>query len=238
VDHPDDIEIGTHRAAEAPATPRSSDPAGGFARVTGSDGVDEGHALILRLRARDPSALAELYQAYRGKAFGLALRVLGDPEAAEDAVHAAFLALWERADRIEPMRGRIDSLLMTIVHRRAVDLARRRGRVRQFEAPDPTDATGDQRVDQIPDEAAFAIFEQLLDDGALTERLHSALDSLPAEQREVMLMAYFDGLTHSAIAERLGLPPGTVKSRLRLGMERLRSALGADAASRRNGASR
>jgi RNA polymerase sigma-70 factor (ECF subfamily) len=214
------------------------DPTAASARVTTSDGVSEGYELVLRLRARDASALAELYHQHRGRAFGLALRVLGEREAAEDAVHAAFLALWERTDRIEPLRGRIDSLLMTIVHRRAVDLARKRGRAQRFEEPTTGDDAGRPLVEQIPDEEALAIFERLLEDGGLTERLSSALDSLPAEQREVITMAYFDGLTHSAIAERLGLPAGTVKSRLRLGMERLRAALGAEPGSRGNGARR
>lgn len=179
--------------------------------------------LARRLRERDASALAALYRAHRRRAFGLAYRVLGDGAAAEDAVHAAFLALWERADRIA-IEGSLGALVMTIVHRRAVDLARRRARHRLHEAGTPDDA--EAVVDAIPDEAAQAALARVVDDPeAVRRRVTSALETLPAEQRLVVELAYFEGLTHAAIAERLGLPGGTVKSRLRLGLGHLRDAL-------------
>ena len=208
------------------------DPSPPAGRVTGegeaaSPAIDD-RELARRLQQRDASALASLYRAYRRRAFGLAYRVLGDAPAAEDAVHAAFLALWERADRIDPDGGKLGALVLTVVHRRAVDLARSRARSQQHEAPRSADGD-DLGVDPstgIPDERAQQAFARVLDDEEATRRrLSAALARLPEAQRAVVELAYFEGLTHRAIAERLGLPDGTVKSRLRLGLGHLRDAL-------------
>ena len=208
------------------------DPSPPAGRVTGegeaaSPAIDD-RELARRLQQRDASALASLYRAYRRRAFGLAYRVLGDAPAAEDAVHAAFLALWERADRIDPDGGKLGALVLTVVHRRAVDLARSRARSHQREAPRSADGD-DLDVDPstgIPDERAQQAFARVLDDEEATRRrLSAALARLPEAQRAVVELAYFEGLTHRAIAERLGLPDGTVKSRLRLGLGHLRDAL-------------
>lgn len=238
MDHPAD-QAGRHEGQErgdptgpegqpGPAPVRPGDPIAPSARVTGEGSelvatTADDRALARRLQARDAAALALLYRAYRRRAFGLAYRVLGDGGAAEDAVHAAFLGIWEQADRIVPERGSLGSLVLTVVHRRAVDMARRRARRGQLEVVpdgevDPTDA--------IPDERAQAAFARVLHDEAATRRrLRAALDALPAEQRQVVELAYFEGLTHRVIADRLGIPDGTVKSRLRLGLGRLRQAL-------------
>ena len=208
------------------------DPSPPAGRVTGegeaaSPAIDD-RELARRLQQRDASALASLYRAYRRRAFGLAYRVLGDAPAAEDAVHAAFLALWERADRIDPDGGKLGALVLTVVHRRAVDLARSRARSQQREAPRSADGD-DLDVDPstgIPDERAQQAFARVLDDEEATRRrLSAALARLPEAQRAVVELAYFEGLTHRAIAERLSLPDGTVKSRLRLGLGHLRDAL-------------
>ncbi|MEZ4503487.1 MAG: sigma-70 family RNA polymerase sigma factor [Dehalococcoidia bacterium] len=198
------------------------DPTAAEARDTGDD-----VALGLRLRARQPAALAELYRLHRRRAFGLAYRVLGDGAAAEDAVQNAFLSLWERAPRLDPRGGRVESLLMTIVHRRAVDLARARARdQRQQLAAPPDDPEVSAHLQQVVDEAAAEEFAQVADDReALRARMHDALATLPWEQRQVVELAYFDGLTYAAVAEQLALPPGTVKSRLRLAMQKLRAAM-------------
>ncbi len=142
-------------------------------------------------------------------------------------MHAAFLALWERADRIAP-HGSLAALVMTIVHRRAVDLARGRARADRIEASrrasDRPEAADPREA--IPDDQAQQAFARILDDDEGTRRrLSAALDGLPPEQRVVVELAYFEGLTHRVIAERLGLPGGTVKSRLRLGLGHLRDAL-------------
>src|SRR5690606_29097216 len=115
--------------------------------------------------------------------------------------------------------------LMTIVHRRAVDLARRRARAVSLETPPPAEGAPDP-AEVIPDERAQHAFVRIVEDDTTTwARLRAALARLPEGQRAVLELAYFEGLTHRAIAERLGLPAGTVKSRLRLGLGHLRDAL-------------
>jgi RNA polymerase sigma-70 factor (ECF subfamily) len=176
--------------------------------------------LVSRLRQGDPTALRELYQAEERRAFALALRVVGDASMAQDAVQEAFAQLWERAERITLDGGRVESLLMTIVRRRAIDLVRRR----QYDGkplPDP------DLLEQV-DERASAMLEHVeenLTTAGLRTELQAALTALPAEQREIVKQAYYGGRTLREIAEREGLPLGTVKSRLRLAMTKLTESM-------------
>jgi RNA polymerase sigma-70 factor (ECF subfamily) len=172
--------------------------------------------IVARLKEGDPAALRELYQQEERRAFALAFRVVGDAAAAEDAVQEAFTQLWERAGQLTLDGGRIESLLMTIVRRRAVDLARRRGRSGQ-PLPDPDLL---QQVDEQASALLDRVEDRLTTDG-LREELRAALAGLPAEQHQIVNHAYFGGLTLREIAEREGLPLGTVKSRLRLAMAKL-----------------
>ena len=150
------------------------------------------------------------------RAFGLAYRVLGDGSAAEDAVQEAFLDLWRLAPAVDRSRGRVDSLLMTLVHRRSIDALRARER--------RTPITG-VMPDEVLDHNAVELFERVAD--ALThERVVECMESLPADQKITIELAYFGGLTHTEIAEQTGAPLGTVKSRLRLGLLRLRADFG------------
>jgi RNA polymerase sigma-70 factor (ECF subfamily) len=184
------------------------------------DPIEGPPELAVRLRAHDPAALRELFQQEGRRALALALRVLGDAAAAEDAVQEAFLQLWEHADRVEPAGGRIESLLMTIVHRRAIDQARRRQRG-ATSLPDP------ELLEQI-DEQATAMLDRVeegLSVAGLRSELRAVLDGLPREQRLVVDQSYLQQRTLRQIAEREGLPLGTVKSRLRLAMTKLTEAM-------------
>ena len=176
--------------------------------------------LAIRLRGGDAEALAELYHALGSRAFGLAFRVVGEAAAAEDVVQEAFVALWDQAARIDPARGRVDSLLMTIVHRRATDHVRRRSRRRARErATDPV---------EIADEHASELLEAVVA-APDYERVHECLRALSPAQQEAIRLAYFGGLSHREIADATGAPLGTVKSRLRLGLEQLRTMFGIEA---------
>ncbi len=195
---------------------RDGDPEPARARDTDV----ESQLLVTRLREGDHAALDELYQRVQPRAFSLARRVVGDEALAEDAVQDAFTQLWEHAERITPEGGRIESLFMTMVHRRAVDLARRRSR-RESTLPDFD-------LMQPIDEQATAMLERAEDkisSEGLRRRLNEALSSLPPDQRTIVRLAYFGELTLRQVADREGLPIGTVKSRLRLAMAKLTASI-------------
>jgi len=170
-------------------------------------------ALVLMAARSEESALAELYDRYGRAAYGLALRVLRDPALAEDAVQEAFLALWRTAARFVPERSKASTWILTLVHRRAVDTVRREQRRRADtleNAPEPS-------VEGV-DEDAWLRLQR--------ERVQEALRSLPDAQREALELAYYGGFSQSELAERLGEPLGTIKSRMFAGLARLRELLG------------
>ena len=176
----------------------------------------EDEPLISRLRRHDPDALATLYDDTHQRAYGLALRVLGgDAGAAEDAVQEGYLAFWRQADRLSADRGSAEGLLLTIVHRRAVEAVRSRIRRRESNdtVPDRVDL---HAVDLL--EAAITSME--------ADRVRLALLSLSPEHREAVELAYFGQLSHREIAERIGVPLGTVKSRMHHAIHALRGSLG------------
>ncbi len=158
-----------------------------------------------------------LYDRLGGQAFGLAYRILGDGPSAEDVVQEAFLSLWRQAERLDPARGKVGSFLMTVVHHKAIDLLRsRRGEMMRRD-PNPLDPPA---FAQEGSDVLESVAESLERDA-----VRSALQSLPEEQRRPIELAYFEGLTHVEIADKLAIPLGTVKSRLRLGLEKMRQAL-------------
>ncbi len=179
-------------------------------------------ALLVAIQRRDEAALAELYDRHGRLAFGLAYRILGERGVAEDVVQEAFLAVWRRAGSYHPERGNARSWLMAIVHNAAID--RRRGRYKR----ELTDVGLDDIAFRLETDAedTFAIVAQ----GIAAEEVRAAVATLPAEQRQAIELAYFGGLTHQEIAERTAAPLGTVKSRMRLGLHKLRGMLteGAD----------
>ena len=169
-------------------------------------------ALVEGIARSDETALAELYDRYGRPAYGLALRVLRDPSLAEDAVQEAFLQVWRSADRFQPGRAKASTWLLTFVHRRAVDLVRREERRRtepEAAAPAPTGPGADEDVERR----------------SKREIVQGALRQLPPEQREAIELAYYGGYTQSELAERLGEPLGTIKSRMFTGLQRLRGLL-------------
>jgi RNA polymerase sigma factor (sigma-70 family) len=160
----------------------------------------------------DDDALGILYDRYGRVAYALAFRILRDPALAEDAVQEAFLAVWRSADAYKRERAKPSTWILTVVHRRAVDLVRREQRRRGEPleaAPEPVSAPVDEDV-------------------ALRDRraaVQAALHRLPGEQRQALELAYYAGLTQSELAARLGVHIGTVKSRMFAGLGRLRELL-------------
>ena len=172
--------------------------------------------LVARCAQGDETALAELYDRFGRAAYALALRIVRDATQAEDVVQEAFLDLWRTAGRFDPSRSRPASYLLTFVHRRAVDLIRRE-QARPQRGGDVDLIETRAGSDDIP--ASLVASEQ----GASVRR---ALADLPPPQRQVLELAYFNGLSQSEIAERLGEPLGTVKSRTHVALSRLRELLG------------
>ena len=169
-------------------------------------------ALVALVARSDETALAELYDRIGGVAYGLAFRVLRDEALAEDAVQEAFLGLWRSAGSFIPERARASTWVLTLVHRRAVDLVRREQRRRAEvleDAPEP--------ATESAEEDAWLRLER--------ERVQGALAQLPDQQREAIELAYYGGYSQSELADRLGQPLGTIKSRMFSGLARLRDLL-------------
>jgi len=166
-----------------------------------------------RLAAGDESALNEVYDQYASFVYGLALRVIGDARAAEDVSQDVFVAVWQRPEAFDPERGSLRTWLGTLAHRRAVDYVRREEARRRRSERDAS------RRASVPDVEEIAVAL------VTAERVRDALDLLPDEQRRAIQLAYFGGKTYRQVAEVLGIPEGTAKSRLRLGLRRIADAL-------------
>jgi RNA polymerase sigma-70 factor (ECF subfamily) len=170
-------------------------------------------ALIARCAQGDESALGGLYDRYAGVAYGLALRVVRDATLAEDVVQEAFLAVWRGASMFDASRAKVSTWLLSLVHHKAVDAVRR-----EEARPKPAAEDAPER----PDDADVARDVLRADDAATVRR---ALMQLSPAQREVLELAYFGGLTQSELADRLGEPLGTIKSRTHAALARLRELL-------------
>jgi RNA polymerase sigma-70 factor, ECF subfamily len=173
-------------------------------------------ALVLAIAAGDVTALDRLYLLYRPLAFAAAYALLREPQAAEDAVHDAFLKVWRAAASFQPARGSLRAWLLTIVRNVAIDHLRTRRLAPHHQATldrDDLHTGSDLDVASTVEAATEA------------RRLHAALLTLPPAQRHAVELTFFGGLTHGEIASKTGLPLGTVKGRVRLGLRRLRHHL-------------
>jgi RNA polymerase sigma-70 factor (ECF subfamily) len=172
---------------------------------------------LVRIAAGDRDGLAALYDESAPRVFSVALRILRDRADAEDVTAEVYAQVWRDAKTFDARRGAPAAWIATIARTRALDRFRRRAHRRAREEPlEHAERRGD---DQSPEETAAA--------SQVRERIRAALASLPADQRRVLELAFYAGLTHSELARTLGEPLGTVKTRIRLGMTKLREKLAA-----------
>jgi RNA polymerase sigma-70 factor, ECF subfamily len=174
--------------------------------------------LMLLVQGGDAEALEVLYDRHGGPAYSLAHRVMGERQAAEDVTQEAFLSVWRTSASYDALRGSVRSWLLQIVRNRAIDALRRsavrggrldfddEGLLEAQESPERTDAEASRRE--------------------RAEHVRGALGDLPRDQAQVIALAYYAGFTHSEIAELLHMPLGTVKGRMRLGLQKVRANLG------------
>ncbi|MGE5322472.1 MAG: RNA polymerase sigma factor [Actinomycetota bacterium] len=180
-------------------------------RVSGtqaSNRKDEA-ALIARLRAGDENAMADVYDRYSGIVYAVALRVLGNTSSAEDVVQEVFLQLWRNPQAFDADRGKLAPWLAVIARNRSIDVLRKR--------PMEDD------IDEVPVSTGVNLEDEFAEHQAIN-KVRGVLAQLPQDQRRLLEMAFFEGMTHSEIAARSGEPLGTVKTRIRSGLQALRKA--------------
>lgn len=166
-----------------------------------------------RLMARDQSALRELMDVYGGVVFGMAKRVLLDPNMAEEVAQDAFVALWRRPGAYDPARGSLQAFLLGVTRNKAIDLVRKEETIKRTK-------------DSLTSELATASKEASPHEGLVErEQVRDALRALTDVQREAVVLAYFGGRTYREVAEELGIPEGTAKTRLRDGLTHLRQLM-------------
>ena len=171
-------------------------------------------SLVVSIGRYQQLALAEAYRRHAGAVFGLAKRLLGDAARAEEIVQEVFVRLWNEPNRFDPDRGTLRSFLLAHAHGRSIDLIR-------------SDSARKRREEREVREQADGGYDVALEvwDMALADHVREALAELSEDERAAIELAYFGGLTYREVAERLGQPEGTVKSRIRTGLKRLRTSL-------------
>jgi RNA polymerase sigma factor (sigma-70 family) len=171
-----------------------------------------------RVSSGDRAAFDELYRRYAPAAYGLALRITAQPTLAQEVAQEAFLALWRAPQAFDPTRGVFRSFFLSLVHHRAVDTVRREERLRKRteRASNLEPIRGEDVADEVVEGAYL---------GVRRKEVREALATLPPEQRQVIELAYFGGHTQTRIAEALGIPVGTVKTRTLAAMRKMRRAL-------------
>ena len=186
--------------------PRPAQPAGRMAPR--ADGATDAE-LMERVRASDQNAMAQVFDRYSGLVYSVAMRVLGDMAQAEDVMQEIFFQIWRNSDSFVQGRGSLGAWLVVVARNRAIDLLRRRK---------PTDS-----VEEVVLPSSFNLAAEA-EHNAMIEKVQKVLQELPAEQQRSMELAFFEGLSHSEIAEKTGDPLGTVKTRIRLALITLRKA--------------
>jgi RNA polymerase sigma-70 factor (ECF subfamily) len=183
--------------------------------VTDPATLHDDEVLAQRIRSGDRDALGEVYDRHASAAMAVALRIVADREGAEDLVHDAFVAIWQKIDRFDPARGSLRSWIVTIVRNRAID--RLRGTRSSIEIGEADERSLLRSGPNPTWESAMARLGSI--------QLRAALDELPTEQRQAIELAYFGGRTYREIATLTGVPLGTANGRLRLALARLRERL-------------
>ncbi|MGE5655274.1 MAG: sigma-70 family RNA polymerase sigma factor [Actinomycetota bacterium] len=175
-------------------------------------------SLLTRIAQRDQSALSALYDRYARIIYGLAFKSLRSVEESEEVVLDVFAQVWKIADRYDAQKGRGDTWLFTLARSRILD------RLRKIQRTNPTKTASIEALELQPKADSVDLFEDLLV-RERRSRVIAAMQTIPDEQRLVLELAYYQGLSHSQIATQIGLPLGTVKTRIRLGLGKLKSAL-------------
>lgn len=176
--------------------------------------------LISRVAERDPKALEVLYDRYNRVVYSFALRIVGDPQIAEELLQEVFFRAWQQGRAFRESRGAFVTWLLSITHNMAIDEVRKRRR-----RPQKADSEEPETVlAGVPDASQDVEGEVWL--SSLRMTIEAAMAQLPPAQRDAIELAYFQGLTQREISERLGEPLGTIKTRMRLGIQKLREQLG------------
>jgi len=185
--------------------------------VVADDNTDQNvdAAILRQIAERDPRGIELLYDRYSGVALALAYRLLGERGSAEDVVQEAFLNVWRQGATYDTRRGTVRTWLLTIVHHRAID------QMRSARSKAGADTVLDDALPLPAKEDTWTEVIQSLEH----ERIRLAMATLPPEQRQVVDLAYYGGFTHTEISQRIGIPLGTVKGRMRLALDKLRDLL-------------
>lgn len=186
-------------------------------RPVNPDSREADRALVARIEGRDAGALAALYDRHAGRLLGLAQRILGDAGEAEDVVQEIFLHVWKSAATFDAARGPVLAWLLVATRSRSIDRLRSRRSAGR---------TAGRPLDETPEIASPEDIERGVAAREWEAQCRGAIGQLPEDQRRALELAYFEGLTHQEIAERTGAPLGTVKTRVRLGLMKLRELMG------------
>ncbi len=181
------------------------------------------YSLIHLVALAEEKALGALYDRYGKLVYSIALNSVGDAGLAEEITQDVFLRIWEKASTYQPEHGKVLTWITSITRHRAIDMLRRRSA--RPETVQPGWAVEEEGADDPPEMAAPENVEDLVDLAQQQQRVRKALAQLPQDQQKALAMAFFQGYSHSELALALGEPLGTVKTRIRLGMQKLRALL-------------